>query len=221
MKGVALCGFLFFVLAVVLVYAANNAMGMRTTGFAPVAYVPLQLRSQTMSPPVPQVEVKSVAQPPQQEQSQIAAPEVTVESTKPRRHRFTQHVKPPQATPDKPDSTEPAKKTDPAPVKAKAQPKLKPAPTIQETKPAPTQPAPGNDTPTYKPRDVTDSGPLSDDDRDWQQRTLAKWRSESVNSATQENQQTTGATAGRIGFSRVIIEAHKKKKRHRFLFIRW
>src|SRR5689334_1013051 len=80
MKGLALCGVLVCGLAVVLVCAASNGLGMLSPSFAPVKFVPLEGRSQSLTSVQPAVEdERSNVQPGAVALNTPPAPEVTIE----------------------------------------------------------------------------------------------------------------------------------------------
>ena len=229
MKGLATICVLFSVLAVVLVYAATNGLGMRSTGFAPVNFVHLQARAQPFGATTPMVDIEAKHPSASAAVSTLPPPEVRIVR---RRHRPAP-VKAAATTPNPTPAVKPASTAKPQ-VHKVDKPKPKPVETPAPQKAAEVPQAPP--APEYHPRDVSDSGPQAqlESDRDWRKRTLERWRNEARESRDgAENVVTSRTTSGEdpnLKGSSVeglypadgqADKPKKKKKRHRFLFIRW
>ncbi len=228
MKGLALSCVLFCGLALVLVYAATNGVGMRTPSFIPTLHSSTaDHRTQLIEEAQPVVDVERgdalSAQP-----SAMPKPEVTVTRSSGRRRHSTPKVA------DK--VSEPIVSALPKPAPTHVQPPLeKPRPKVED-KPVQVakEPEPAKDEPVVHPRDVSDSGPLTDADLEWRRQTLQRWRRESEEHREGAIRSTIITTKPgqepelRDTPAEGLFPAHdekkpdkKKKKRHRFLFIRW
>jgi len=227
MKGLAICSLLFCVLALVLVYAATSGMGIRTPSFAPSLHEATVERRPQIIEPQPVVDIER-ASPVANANSSIPKPEVTVTRvSRKRKHTAKKSIT---------TTTEPVKSDAPKPAAAQAKPPIeKPKPKV-ETRPAPVQtaPEPKPQEPVVHPRDVSDSGPLTTSDVEWRKQTLERWRREeqerrdgSINrsfttSKPGQDSELKGTPAeGLFPADDQRKSDKKKKKRHRFLFIRW
>ena len=228
MKGLALSCVLFCGLALVLVYAATNGVGLRTPDFVPTLHSStVDRRSQSIeAQPVVDIERGN---PVLSEPSTLPKPEVTVT----RSSRKRRHLAPKVAV----QAPAPAETPQPKPAPTHDQPVgEKPKPKIED-KPAPIQkaPEPAKEEPVVHPRDVSDSGPLTDSDLEWRRQTLQRWRTEeqdrregAINRSTittvkpgQEPELKDTPAEGLFPAGDHKKADKKKKKRHRFLFIRW
>jgi hypothetical protein len=228
MKGLALSCVLFCGLALVLVYAATQGVGMRTPTFIPTVHGATADRRTQVIEGQPIVNIER-GDPTGIQPTSIPKPEVTVTRvSRKRKHASTKVVtKVPQPV-----------DTQPKPAPTRPQPSIeKPKPKIED-KPEPVQTAPeppAKEEPVVHPRDVSDSGPLTDSDVEWRRQTLERWRREAEDHRDGASRSTVSTTKPgqepelKGTPAEGLFPAHdekkpdkkKKKKRHRFLFFRW
>jgi len=225
MRTVALGSLLFCGLAAVLGYVATSGVGMRTTGFSPTAVDNISTLPQKIVAPPPEIEIdakplKPVAAP---------VPAVTTSPAKPKsataklivKKAVVPKAKAPLAkSEDKQElSKQPVVMKPVAPT-----PKLSESKATSETRTARTQSLAFTVQPESTNRDESQSMQRDQDaERQWREQTLSRWRAEQAQAAQNRDghpDPTLDETpAG--GLYKADTDKKPKKKRHRFLFIRW
>jgi hypothetical protein len=228
MKSLALGALLFCGLAAVLGYVATNGVGMRSTGFSPTVVDNLPTLPQKIGTPPPDVVIE--AKPIKEAGAQ---PPVAVHA-KPKPKPALGHAKPKVLTNSNASPAHTVSASHPDPLKQpvvaslSAHPKQTPKPKAVEPRSVRTQslqiavePQPPTDESQDMQRDM-------EAQREWRARTLERWRQQEREAAASRKSSGTAQPDPSLdntpvgGLDRAEDDKKtKKKKRHRFLFIRW
>lgn len=227
MKTIALGTLLFCGLAAVLGYVATNGVGMRTTGFGSDVTDNIPIPPQKSVRPVPEVQID--ARPMAADQPAKATP-----VPKPVRRATSVHPHPrhPVAVRPKNSMVRPESEQDWAKhvvamsSVASKNSSEKPIAATPPARPIHTRSLSFTVRP-LPPRDESqDMQRQMEADREWREKTLERWREEEKGAGTR--QRTGAATTDRSldsttagGLYKAEDDKKPKRKRHRFLFIRW
>lgn len=234
MKSLAFGALLFCGLAAVLVIVATNGLAMRSTEFAPTVVANIPNLPQKMSAPPPDVRIE--AQPIRTAQTQAARPEEKDTTATAPRHRKPKIIVPHATRAQKPTAASPENVHQPKQVVALVPMPARPKFVAEKPKPETRQIKTQNLGFTVERQSVSrdESQDMQNDlqaQREWRERTLERWRAEERAQAANEpthRERRTG-TADRTLDTTPVGGLYKadddkkqsKKKRHRFLFIRW
>ncbi len=228
MRNLALGSLLFCGLAAVLGYVATSGVGMRTTGFAQTVVENIPLPPKKTVTPAPEVEIKAtplkVAPPIAVVSKPVLPKPMAVHS--PAIHRLAA------------DSRFRRTKSTVRPPSIKGAVAITPAITAVAKRPSKT-PTPAGpvrrqslavsvDSQLSQPHDESqDLQREKDAEQRWREQTLSRWRGEKQQRAQSSRGNREGGSDSTLdrtpvgGLYSPDEEKKPKKKRHRFLFIRW